>query len=125
MAATRKVAAMPRIFAAGAQLAAPYGAEIAQPLQEIIKELERTAAMASLGRPMAVPVSVKPLWYPYAQHRLVKAKVAPIARWAKEVWQSTYEAPGALTKAHLTHVWRAVRFATADPLQLQKALRTV
>ncbi len=74
MAATRKVAAMPRIFVAGAQLAALYGSEITQLPTETTKELERTAAMASPVRPMAVPASVKLLWYPYAQHPLVKAR---------------------------------------------------
>ncbi len=79
MAAMRKVVAMPRIFVAEAQPEVLYGAEIAQPSQEIIKELERTARMASLARPMATPVSAKLLWYPYAQHPPFNAKVAPLA----------------------------------------------
>ncbi len=62
MAALRTVATVPRIFVAGAQPAALCGAGIVQPPQESVKELEWTAAMASLVRPMALPVSVKLLW---------------------------------------------------------------
>ena len=101
-----------RIFAAGVQAAATYGVEVVGIADSELKQLQTTALSSmtpsTRGRSRAAVFVAKgdPTWRP---------AVAPILRWAQEVWQAASAKKSAVPSLSVKELRRAWATATRTP----------